>query len=700
MAHSAAAPASAPAPAAALPPGLVPWLALAFLAALAPLASAPAPWLSEYPDAWVLPTIGWVNGAMEATVSLLEPVARGVSAALEWPMVVLRDGLQWLPWPVAVLAVALVAAHAAGRRLGILCLVILLYIALSGYWRQSLNTLALVGIAVPLSLLIGLGLGILAHRTAAGRRVIPPILDVMQTLPTFAYLVPLLVLFGFGPVVGLIASAIYASPPMVRNVHLGLRQVSGEIVEAARISGASPMQQLLWVELPAAMAQIKVGMNQTIMAALSMVIIASVIGGFDDIGWEVLSTMRKARFGESLMAGLVIVLIAVVLDRISGAYASRRAGGRAAAGAGGARAWIWAGAALALIAAALKLSGAAPAPDAPGWMKATTTWIDGRLEGIVAALGDELTALKNGFFFYYLLPLRIGFSNAILPVTWGFEFTEAMRWGYLALSAAACAAAFRRIGWRAGFAAGSLLYLLYFGITGIPWVVFFAAVTLLGLRVGGWRLALLCAGALGFILVSGMWGRAMLSLYLCGAAVALSFLLGASIGVWAASSDRVSAAVRPVLDTFQTIPLFVFLIPVLMFFQIGEFTALLAIVAYAFVPAARYTEAGLRQVPEQMIEVATEQGCTPRQILLQVKIPLAIPSIMVGLNQTVLYAFAMLVIAALVGTTGLGQSIYLALGNADTGLGLVAGFSMALLAIVIDRLLQTWSATRFAALRC
>ena len=698
MAHSGAALAarSLP-PASVLPPGSFSWLVLALFAAVVPLVSAPAPWLSSYPDSWVLPLIGWVNVATEAVVGVIKPLTRAISAGLEWPMIALRDLLQWLPWPVTVLGVALIAVHAAGRKLGALCLVILLYIAISGYWRQSLNTLALVGIAVPLSLLIGLGLGILAHRTAAGARVIPPILDVMQTLPTFAYLVPLLVMFGFGPVVGLIASAIYASPPMVRNVHLGLKLVATEIVEASRISGASALQQLFWVELPAALAQIKVGINQTIMAALSMVIIASVIGGFDDIGWEVLSTMRKARFGESLMSGLVIVLIAVVLDRISGAYAGRRAS--SAARRGGRSAWIWACAALALLGVAIKLSGAAPVPDAPGWMKATTMWLDDRLEGVVRALGDWLTSLKNGFFFYYLLPLRIGLSKAILPVTWGFEFTDAMRWGYLVFSAAFSAAALRRFGWRSGLALAVLLYLLYFGLVGISWAVFFCAVTLLAYQVGGSRLALLCAGSMGFILLAGMWERAMLSLYLCGAAVAMSFMLGASIGVWAAASDRVSAVVRPILDTFQTIPLFVFLIPVLMFFQIGEFTALLAIVAYAFVPAARYTENGLRQVSPQMIEVATEQGCTPRQILLQVKIPLAIPSIMVGLNQTVLYAFAMLVIAALVGTTGLGQQIYLALGNADIGLGLVAGFSMALLAIIIDRMIQTWSASRFAALR-
>ena len=147
-----------------------------------------------------------------------------------------------------------------------------------------MNTLALVSVAVPLSLMVGLFGGIAVYSSRKARAVIMPLLDLMQTMPTFAYLIPILFLFGFGPVVGLIASAIFATPPMVRNVVLGLQRVPDEVREAGHIAGTSRVQQLLWVELPAALAQLKIGINQTIMAALSMVIIAAVIGGFDDIG--------------------------------------------------------------------------------------------------------------------------------------------------------------------------------------------------------------------------------------------------------------------------------------------------------------------------------------------------------------------------------------------------------------------------------
>ena len=148
----------------------------------------------------------------------------------------------------------------------------------------------------------------------------------------------------------------------------------------------------------------------------------------------------------------------------------------------------------------------------------------------------------------------------------------------------------------------------------------------------------------------------------------------------------------------QTIPLFVFLIPVLMFFQIGEFSAFLAIIAYAIVPMIRYTRHGLITTPPEMIEAAVSSGGTNWQIMRDIRAPYAAPTILLGLNQTILYAFAMLVIAALIGTTGLGQSIYLALGQADVGLGIASGAAMAILALVADRLVQGFANERRRAL--
>ncbi len=675
---------------------MIPWVCIIALATVAALAADALPWLKAWPSAWIVPVTGVLNSAMEWFSEFVEPVTRAISAILEWPMVTLRDALQWLPWPVLVAAIVLLAFHASGLRLALVCLAALLYVALSGYWIQAMNTLALVGIAVPLSLALGLGFGIWSSKTRTGSRVVPPLLDLMQTMPTFAYLIPLLVMFGFGPVVGLIASAVYACPPMVRNVHLGLKGVPSEIIEAATISGSTGWQKLFWVELPAAMTQIKVGMNQTIMAALSMVIIASVIGGFNDIGWEVLSTMRKARFGESLLAGLVIVLIAVVMDRISAAYTNseRPAGAWRPA----ANTFWTVVAALVVSAVVIKLVGWEMTIEEARWSKNIALWLNEKLEAVVIAYGELLTSIKNTLFFFYLLPIRIGFTDTIQTFTWGFEFTAPMRWSYIIGAGVLALGIGYARSWRIGIAIAAVGYLLYFGFTGLPWVVVVAVVATIAWQVGGARTGVFALVSLLFIAATGMWEPAMLSVYLCGAAAVMSFLFGASLGIWAASSDRVSAVLKPVADTFQTIPLFVFLIPVLMFFQIGEFTALLAIIAYAFVPALRYTESGLRQVSPELLEVAVEQGCTSRQIFWQIKLPLAIPSIMVGFNQTVMFSFAMLVIAALVGTTGLGQQIFVALSSADVGLGVVAGLSMALLAMIVDRIMQSWARERFAAL--
>ena len=183
----------------------------------------------------------------------------------------------------------------------------------------------------------------------------------------------------------------------------------------------------------------------------------------------------------------------------------------------------------------------------------------------------------------------------------------------------------------------------------------------------------------------------MLSVYLCSIAVIISFILGAGLGIWAAGNDTVSAILRPINDTLQTMPLFVILIPFVMVFKIGEFTALLAIIAYAIVPAIRYTEHGLRNLPEGVIEAARMMGCTKRQLLWSVKIPLALPVMMLGLNQTIMYGIAMLVIAALVGTNGLEQVVYIGLSDGNFGVGLIAGMALAIIAMIADRMTQAWS---------
>jgi glycine betaine/proline transport system permease protein len=308
------------------------------------------------------------------------------------------------------------------------------------------------------------------------------------------------------------------------------------------------------------------------------------------------------------------------------------------------------------------------------------------------------SALKTWVSYFVLLPLKIGLPQAIRPNIWGFEMSDAVAYAYAALTAAACLLLLLASAWRLAIAFTVLAVFYYFGTTGTPWLLTVGLLAAIGTWVGGWRVGLLVVGGMGFILLTGSWERAMISLQLSAVGVTVSFLLGSAIGFWAATNDRVSAVIRPVCDTLQTMPIFVFLIPAVMVFLVGEFTALVAIVLYAVVPPIRYAELGIRNVPAELTEAARMMGVTRWQMLWQVQLPVALPEIALGLNQTIMMALAMVVVASLVGAPGLGQDVMVALSQANSGRGLVAGLSVAMLAIVFDRILQAWSARRKRAL--
>jgi len=683
-----------------LPEGFLPWLIVGLFAVACVALSGEIKWLQTYPKEWVVPLIDWVNAVSRWFVDNFRWFFRGISWALDWPMTAVNETLNWLPWPATMAAVGVIAHRAGGWKLVAFTTGALGYMVVVGYWNESMATLSLVAVSVPLSVGIGLFLGIIAFRSERLDKVIQPTLDLMQTVPAFAYLIPILFLFGFGPVVGLIASAIYSAPPMVRNTMLGLRRVPSDILDSAVMSGCTPRQRFWQVEIPTALPQIMIGVNQTTMAALSMVIIAAIIGGFADIGWEVLSTMRKAQFGQSLLSGLVIALLAMVLDRISWGLAEQQNALPDTMAKS-----LWARHKH-LFSALLFLAGFVLAARVIPWINAyPDEWVfypadvlnDG-VKYIVRNYTGLMNEVKASTLFYMMLPIRIGFVKTVSPFSWGFQLEDWMIWAYAIGVAAFAVYSWRRWSWSVSVTVVVFGGLLFYGTTGTPWPVFMAVVTLVAWQAGGRNVALFAFLSMLFMLVNGIWEKAMLSVYLCSAAVLICVVAGGALGIWAAHSDRVSAFLRPINDTLQTMPQFVLLIPVLMLFKVGEFTALLAIIAYAIVPMIRYVEHGLRGVPAEIVEASNQMGCTGRQMLWEVKMPLALPVIMLGLNQTIMYGLAMLVIAALVGTQGLGQAVYLALGEANSGAGLVMGLSMALIAMVADRILQAISRKRQEAL--
>jgi glycine betaine/proline transport system permease protein len=511
-----------------------------------------------------------------------------------------------------------------------------LYLAVFGQWDSAMMTLSSIIVAVPIGVTGGLMLGILAHRSPWFEKVIRPVLDLMQTVPIFAYLVPILFLFGFSPVAAMTATIIYAMPPMVRVTMLALRQVAEEIVDFGRMVGCTRRQMTWKVLVPAAMPSLMVGVNQVIMLSLNMVIIASIIGA-GGLGYDVLTSLRRLQIGAGIEAGVAIVVLAIALDRLSQAFASRPPMHHQQPK-GWARRHPWLSFAIFWIAgtavAGLLLH---PIQSYPEALELTTgTFWEERVKYINVNYFDYLEGVKT----FFLLNLMIPFKRFLLS---------------------------------------------------IPWVVIVGLLALSGWRLGGWKLALLAFGMSVLVAITGQWEKAMITVYLCGTAVLIASLIGIPIGILAAQNQRAGKVVQVIIDTLQTLPSFVYLMPVVMLFRVGDFAAMIAVVAYALAPAIRYTAHGIRQIDPNLVEAGVAAGCTRRQVLWKIKLPLALPEIMLGVNQTIMLALSMLVITALVGTRDLGQEVYIALTKADTGRGIVAGLSVAFIAIIADRLIAAGS---------
>ena len=242
---------------------------------------------------------------------------------ITYTMVWLEDGLKWIPWPAAFLAISGLAWAVAGWRLATVSIVSLVFIGAMNRWESAVETIAIIVFAVFLSILISVPLGIMGARSNRADSLLRPILDGMQTMPSYVYLVPGILFFGLGYTPAVIATVIYAIPPAIRLTNLGIRQVAPETVEAARSFGASPLQILSKVQIPMALPTIMAGINQTTMLALSMVVIASLVGA-SGLGEDVFRALQRQDPGNSVIAGMSIVLIAIIIDRLTQSVARSR----------------------------------------------------------------------------------------------------------------------------------------------------------------------------------------------------------------------------------------------------------------------------------------------------------------------------------------------------------------------------------------
>jgi glycine betaine/proline transport system permease protein len=269
----------------------------------------------DFPDL-LIPFGDWINIAVKWLTLNLDLLFDVITAAIRWPMIWIEELLWWLPWWAVIGIFTGVAWKFAGRRIALFTLIGMLFIGSMRLWNDTMTTLAIIVTAVAVSVIIGIPLGIISAKSDRFEATLRPALDLMQTMPSFVLLVPAVFFFGLGKVPAVIATVIYAVPPCIRLTNLGIRQVAEEVVEAGRAFGSSDLQLLFKIQLPLARPTIMAGVNQTVMMALSMVVIASMIGAAG-IGLEVLRGIMHANVGQGFIAGLSVVIIAVIIDRVS-----------------------------------------------------------------------------------------------------------------------------------------------------------------------------------------------------------------------------------------------------------------------------------------------------------------------------------------------------------------------------------------------
>ena len=602
--------------------------------------------LDDWPLEWLIPVRVWVTDFFAWFSAVAKPVTRAISWVLALPLnfveaLLFRGVPNWnlppLPWPAIILGTGLMGHWCGGLRLGIFCGLCALYLAVFGLWPDAMQTLAIVVVTVPLAATIGLLLGVWATRNERVERVLNMTFDVLQATPHMAYLGPVVILFGFGQVPAMLATLGFAVPPMARLTILGIRNVPADILESGKMSGCTP-RQLLWkVELPSAQQALLLGLNQVVMQTLAMAVIASLVGA-SGLGQKLLFSLQQLQVGKAVEQGIAITLIAVVLDQMTQAFMKRQVSHESISLQWHQKHWRlvgFLGGTLAFIILASLVPAITVYPKTMmlsygGPINDLVRWVSKNLFPFVKPIRDTITI-------WMLLPMR--------------DF-------YL---------------W-------------------LPWTTVIGGLGIVGWYLGGWRLALIPICFLGFLLLAGFWVPLMLTVYLVTGCTILCILIGVPIGIWCSRSPRVARVVSVTCDLLQTFPSFIYLIPVIMLFQTSDLSNVIAMLFYATVPAIRYTFLGLQRVPQTVIEAAVAAGATPRQRLWKVELPIAFPEILLGINQTIMMALAMVAITALIGSRDLGQEIYKALPSADTGRGLLAGLGIAFIGIIASRLIGGWAA--------
>ncbi|WP_240937996.1 ABC transporter permease subunit [Nocardioides sp. JQ2195] len=605
---------------------------------------------------------GWRNSLIAGRDDNL--LMRFTGKIAEWALNAVDQLQRWLskpayPRPVpqigwlGLLGIIMWVAHAlAGWKYAVLSGSIMFVAAVMGLWSDSVDTLIVTMLAVICSVIIGLPIAVLIGTNDTANRIVGVILDLMQTMPTFVYLIPVVLFFGTGAPAAIVATLIYAVPPLIRVAGFGIRQVSETTIEATDSMGQTSWQRLLKVQLPMARRTIVVGLNQTTLAAFAMAVIASYVNG-PGLGLQVVNALQIADIGRGLVPGIMLVLLAIMLDRTTTAASERPE--KLARSGGGNRGLRWAGLGIGAVAVAVMIylsryySWAATYPST-GWSSDLADAINKVASRVVGAIGGATEGFKNFITYGLLNPMQSVLAES-------------------------------------------------------PWFVSGAGILLLALVIGGFRTVsttlavvawtVVCMAGLWYL---DLWHDTMITLNMVLVATLLTMVLAVVFGVWMARRPTVDLLIRPLLDMGQTIPPFVYLVPVLYLFDQTRFTAIFAAIVYAAPVAIKLVADGVRGVPETTLEAGRSSGSTAWQEITKVQLPMARRSLVLAANQGLLYVLSMVVIGGMVGAGALGYDVVLGFSRFEEwGKGLAAGLSIVLLGIMLDRIFRAAAVTPAAA---
>ena len=559
---------------------------------------------------------------------LIADVVRPMGDFVQWLYDHLVDLLVELPWFWLPLLFAAAIARSGQWVNALAAAAGLVMVETLGFHKQGLQTMSLMLLCVVFCIVLGAPLGLLVGLSPRAERLMRPVLDALQSLPTTLYLLFGLVLLGIGQAPAAVATVAFGIPPMIRIVAAGIREVPEASVEAGRIFGSSRWQLLWKVQAPQARRSFITATNQTVMMCLSMVVVGALIGA-GGLGGELMQTLKIRSPGRGFLMGVAVFSIAFAFDRLSRSFIVERRGAHRIP-----NRFYWAGLAAVLVVAyvvgnrvnngtvpwSIDRSVAQPMDDFVTWIR--------------DEFGDNLEAVSDWVVTNLVLRIRNLLGRSL------------------------------------------------------AWPVLIAAVVALAWALRGVRLAAFCGGGLMLIGLMGMWSHALLTLSQIVCAVVAGSMIALPVGVFIGRRKRLERVAEPILDLMQTLPSLIYAIPFVMLFKGGYLVPILTTMVFAVPAGIRLSALAVREVPPEPMEAAVTFGATKRQALWGVQLPLAMRGLVLAVNQIIMMSISMAIIAGLVGENGLGYKSVEGLTMPDVGVAVEAGLSLLVMAIILDRLME------------